>query len=187
MTVRLYFEVDQEELGRAHEYCTNVEAATEIDAGVWGHTFFEMPIFFEVDEVSLLSGPGPLFGTAQGLQWTLRVVKHVGAWDFVAGRGGLLFRLDENDALSILNPDQRVAVQTPIHDIDEATAKFSESVRAFMLTEFPSLDQHRQMGWWFRDEPYPDDRLRHWLPERHHVDKMHRRIQRLLGEITADN
>ena len=49
MTVRLYFEVDQGELIRAHEYCSNVEPPIEIDPAVWGHTFFEMPVFFEVD------------------------------------------------------------------------------------------------------------------------------------------
>jgi len=184
MTVRLYFEVDQGELIRAHEYCSNVEPPIEIDPAVWGHTFFEMPVFFEVDGVSLLSFAQPLFGTATGLEWTLRVVKHVGAWDFTSDGGGLFFQLDEN-VLSILNPHLRSAVWAPIGDVDEASAKFSKSVRAFMLKEFPSLDEHRQIGWWFRGEPPPNDRFQRWLPEPWRVDEVRGRIRRLLNEIAA--
>ena len=103
MTVRLHFEVDPEELIRAHDYCSSVQAPTEIDPGVWSHTFFEMPVYFEVDDVSLLSSPLPLFGMANGLEWTLSIVKHAGAWDLVVGLGALYLQLDGN-VLSILNP-----------------------------------------------------------------------------------
>jgi hypothetical protein len=184
MAVWLSFDVDEEELRRAREHCATVEAATEIDAGVWGHTFFEMPVFFEVDGTSVLSGARPLVGVAMGLEWTLRVAKGVGAWDFVAGPGTLYLQLEGYD-LTIVNPDRRVAVRTPIRDVEDATAKLSEAVREFMLTEFPSLERHREMGWWFRGEPPPDDRVHNWLPERRQVERMRRGIRRLLDEITS--
>jgi len=184
MTVRLHFEVDPEELIRAHDYCSSVQAPTEIDPGVWSHTFFEMPVYFEVDDVSLLSSPLPLFGMANGLEWTLSIVKHAGAWDLVVGLGALYLQLDGN-VLSILNPHLRSAVWAPIGDVDEASAKFSKSVRAFMLKEFPSLDEHRQIGWWFRGEPPPNDRFQRWLPEPWRVDEVRGRIRRLVNEIAA--
>jgi hypothetical protein len=148
VTVSLDFEVDERSLQGARS-----RDPGHADVVLLRNTYFDMPVHFNIGNVKLIDVEMPLYAVAvEGLEDLKKLPTEQRLTMSLPVISGLDLEM-EDDEVVITNPVRGGGtVRVSYDELLAAWEAFAEKVRVFLVSKFPELREHPQVGAWFRGE-----------------------------------
>lgn len=148
-SVLLDFEVDQRTLEQMRKKWRSFHSAFD-----FRETLFWAPITLRIGEVKLLNGvDAPLYSVAvDGLE-ALRILDaSFPARVEVPSTSYALHFSKVGDEVKVLEEAEGLTASAPYSELLDAWESFSSGVREFIVSHFPEVSSHQDVGSWFSTE-----------------------------------